>query len=483
MGGYPSTTRIRHRPVVAHPDDTITPTALFADGTADGRDALPLALRFGRAAALVAIAASPVLVAVLWQSDAPTDTVQSEPAPEMPLESIGVGPTNAAIGAEPGRAIGQDRPAEPVTSIEPLRQPETLSGAARVGTPASRVLLPTVDLGDACIEQVDADHLDRFLSQPWGIFEGADYQRSFDLGFGRVLWVFQDAFLDGRLVHNAAMLQQGRCFTLLNDGTSNWLFDDRTEPQSTWWWILDGNHVPDRREVELVVAEMVETGGSYLSKTRVARTVVVTVDDITLDVVSVSSTFDQNPDITSTTESGRFYGWSIVDHTDDGYRYLYSHCYAQFGFDNLFGAGCSADMHLARVAGTSILGQREYWNGAGWSTDPDAAAPVVDGSLAFSGNNPGAVMYDNGTERFRLVVAVDDWWSNRVVFAESAEPQGPWTVTGVEEVAPRCADCNSYYAAWGPRAEDGTLIWTVGHNHWNIGHTQWYFPSAHPYQF
>ncbi|MEY2959539.1 MAG: hypothetical protein RLZZ01_2107, partial [Actinomycetota bacterium] len=319
---------------------------------------------------------------------------------------------------------------------------------------AVRGSVPVADLGDVCLDAYDASHLDGFLSAPHGPFQGGDYQRAFELDGGRALWVFQDAFLSGRLVHNAAMLQQGRCFTLLNDGTHNWLFDEITVPFADWWWILDANHVPDAGRIELVVADMLETGRSYLSRTRVRRTVVVTIDDRTFEPLGVSGTFDSNPDVSSSVVSGRFYGWAVVDDAGDGYRYLYSHCYAQYGFDSVFGAPCSAEMFVARVAGSSILGRREYWTGRTWSPDSAAAVPMFGVDLTISGNNPGAVRFEPSTGLFHLVIAVDDWWSNRVVFATSRAPQGPWTVTGVEEVTPRCADCNSYFASWAPTTAD-----------------------------
>jgi hypothetical protein len=354
---------------------------------------------------------------------------------------------------------------------------------ATVSVGAERVTEPTVDVGDVCIESYDAEHLDEFLSTAHGAFQGADYQRAFELGDGRTLWVFQDAFLSDRLVHNGAMVQQGRCFTLLNDGTHNWILDDITRPLSDWWWILDANHDRDHGRIELVVADMIETGPAFLARTRVRRTVVVTIDDRTFDVITVSDTFDANPDVASGIESGRFYGWAVVDDADDGYRYLYSHCYAQFGFDNVLGIPCSADMYLARVAGTSILGTREYWTGSSWSPAPTTAAPIFGPTLTVSGNNPGSVRYDRTTGLFHLVLAVDDWWSNRVVFATSPDPHGPWTVTGTEELTPRCTGCNTYYASWAPTTDTGEMIWTISNNHWDTPHTTYYFPSAHPYRF
>ena len=62
------------------------------------------------------------------------------------------------------------------------------------------------------------------------VIVGADYQRAFTLDDGRVLWVFQDAFVehDGAttLVHNAGAMQDGACFDVL-------VGDDGNRPRSS----------------------------------------------------------------------------------------------------------------------------------------------------------------------------------------------------------------------------------------------------------
>jgi hypothetical protein len=60
-----------------------------------------------------------------------------------------------------------------------------------------------------------------------GVWAGGDIGASVDLGDGRVLWLFGDTFVDGlgplgqpgAMVRNSVVVQQGRCFSLVNAGT------------------------------------------------------------------------------------------------------------------------------------------------------------------------------------------------------------------------------------------------------------------------
>lgn len=93
-----------------------------------------------------------------------------------------------------------------------------------------------------CDAHVTAEMLnDAFGDSPDGLV-GADYQRANELPDGRVLWTFQDAFVDDgvggpTLVHNAAMVQTGSCFELLYGGSEAlpepWVGAESTDPFAT----------------------------------------------------------------------------------------------------------------------------------------------------------------------------------------------------------------------------------------------------------
>ena len=159
------------------------------------------------------------------------------------------------------------------------------SGASPVAASFAPITSP--DVGEHCAVGLDAADITEFFSRPIGSFQGADYQRSFRLADGRVLWTFQDAFIAGRLVHNVGMIQSGRCFTVLNSGARSWLLGDSTSHMRRWHWILDGGISPDGSLVNLFVVQMNEHGSSYLSRVRPTALRRVVLDASTLDVVYV----------------------------------------------------------------------------------------------------------------------------------------------------------------------------------------------------
>ena len=71
----------------------------------------------------------------------------------------------------------------------------------------------------------------------------------FPLPDGRKLWLFQDMFFsaDNDLrdsltfaAHNAGMVQQGECFTILGGRGRDLIGDAQTVDGRTWFWPLDG---------------------------------------------------------------------------------------------------------------------------------------------------------------------------------------------------------------------------------------------------
>ncbi len=318
------------------------------------------------------------------------------------------------------------------------------------------------DVGEHCASGLDAVDITEFFSQPIGSFQGADYQRAFRLVDDRVLWTFQDAFVAGTLVHNVGMIQSGRCFTTLNSGTHSWLLDDLTSNMNQWHWILGGGMGTDGATFHLFVAQMNETGTTYLNRTRPTALRRVVLDALTLDVTEVVEEQSTADDL---------YGWSVT--SDANYTYLYSHCYQQFGYDTLFGFGeCVVEVKLARIPIGEFEASREFWDGHRWTRDHRRAAPVVDASFIGSANNPAQIRFDG--ERFLLVEKRDDWWGTTIEFGVAAEAQGPFEhITSLDE--PRKCErtkCNTYFASWIPWNDGhGGHIWAIGHNRWNGSET------------
>ena len=359
----------------------------------------------------------------------------------------------------------------PVRTAGPGRPVEATGTADDAGSPLRTITSP--DVGEHCADDLSAEALTRFFSDRIGEFGGADYQRAVRLPDDRVLWTFQDAFVDGALLHNVAMVQSGRCFSRLGRTDRSWLLDDLTSSLRRWHWILDGVVSADGLRVHLYVVEMEETGPRYLSRTRPRALRRVVLDAAALDVVDI---------VVEPATGDDLYGWSITE--DAEFTYLYSHCYQQFGFDTLLGFdACAADVKLARVPRGRPGSPRTFWNGTGWTTDHTDAVPVVDARVVYSGNNPSQIRFD-GT-RFVLVEKRDDWFGTTVEFASSESATGPFRhVTTVAQPL-RCdaATCNSYFAAWLPWTDEGRLVWSISHNRWNgaetATHLEHYRPTFH----
>ena len=107
----------------------------------------------------------------------------------------------------------------------PPAQPETPPAAPPTAYPTSVTSAGHLATEVGCAESTSAAALDAFFRQRMGPVMGLDYQHVYPLGGDRSLWLFQDTFIDhtGRatnfdqtaFAHNAAMVQRGRCFTLL----------------------------------------------------------------------------------------------------------------------------------------------------------------------------------------------------------------------------------------------------------------------------
>ena len=184
-----------------------------------------------------------------------TTTVAPPPAEPAPPP---VDPDAPAIVARP---IPSEPPPPP-----PAAPPPPWAGSTRT-TGAGHV---AVDVG--CAGGRSASAIDSFLRERVGPVIGWDYQHVYPLGGDRYLWLFQDAFVDhsgtaatldrASFVHNAALLQQGSCFTLLHRGSTS-----RPAPfeagagggtLSRWYWPMGGELSNGRLQV--FWAEMVKDG-------------------------------------------------------------------------------------------------------------------------------------------------------------------------------------------------------------------------------
>ena len=305
---------------------------------------------------------------------------------------------------------------------------------------------------------------------------GADYQRAFELDDGRVLWVFQDAFVDDgqgdpTFAHNAGAMQEGMCFESLVGGTESrpeaWVAADQTQPFQNWYWPLDGYQATDDTFV-LFLAEMVENGSQYLDNATPIATWSVEIDLDTLEPGALVRAPNPNDEL---------YGFEIT--TDDEYLYLYAQCHRQFGFSYLGHDECAADVFVARQPLDQLNLPLEYWTGDGWSRNSRSAvnvAPLTGPGGEARTINPMQIERDG--DRWIAVTKVGDWWGDSVYFDVADTPVGPWTTTAVFPVATQGDpdDFASYFVSFVPSDDSGHTI-AVSNNRWDGDFSDIYHPA------
>lgn len=327
----------------------------------------------------------------------------------------------------------------------------------------------------SCAESASAEDLDEFFGadEAAGLV-GADYPHAFDLPDGRTLWMFQDAFL-GRgdrldtalFAHNAALVQDGNCFTLLpssgGSGTS-WIGSWVEEGLEHWFWPLDAEVGADGN-LWLFLAEVRNPNGSgAASGAKPVATWRARLSLPDLELVDLEPAADP---------SASLYGYSIV--SDASWTYLYGHCYRQFVADAGFDTSCSPHTYVARVPRGQLDTPPKYWDGTTWSTDEAQRVPVLTAqhSMPVSVQRFGDVFIAASDE--------DDWFGSDVIVRASVAPQGPWIEVARYTPALRCDDgCNNYGAFVLPDLEDGRLVIAQSNNAWDMHGRA--FPDASLYR-
>ena len=313
------------------------------------------------------------------------------------------------------------------------------------------------------------------------VIVGADYQRAFTLDDGRVLWVFQDAYVEQNgsraLVHNAGAMQDGACFDVLvgeNGTPTSLVAADSTTAWQRWYWPLDG-YQRHADTFVLFVAEMEERGGSYLSNATPVATHTVEID---------LNTGHAGPLTGAPDSTDALYGFEIT--ADDAYRYLYAQCHRQFGFGWLGHDECAEEVTVARQPLDQPSAPLEYWDGAGWTRNSRNAANIAPTTLpdgAPRGANPMQIERDG--DRWIAVTKVGDWWGDSVVFDVAPSPEGPWTTTAVAPVTPDGdlgystiedgASIASYFVSFVPSDDIGHTL-AISNNRWDGQFSEWYRP-------
>jgi hypothetical protein len=300
---------------------------------------------------------------------------------------------------------------------------------------------------------------------------GWDYQHVYPLGGDRYLWLFQDTFIDhsGRattldgvgFAQNAALLQVGRCFTVLHRGTT-------TQPSSfepgageqvlkRWWWPLGGEL--DGTTLRVFWAEMVQdpthpASGDGLPWHPVATWLAAyDTTDLTRLGFRLAPAAGADP----------LYGYAVA--SDDRFSYLFGNTYQQnLSLEGGFwdGPHTATAMWLARVPRAQLASPPQYWTGSGWSSRPTRAKPFLD---RYWAENPMQPRFIDG--RWVASTKENGFWGDHLAIDTAIHPWGPWTTVQDSPIAGRGGDplLNTYNIQPLPwRATNGSLVLSVSEN-------------------
>lgn len=332
---------------------------------------------------------------------------------------------------------------------------------------------------EVCLDEVTPESLAELFGDGPGAMAGGDYQRTLQLDDGRVLWTFQDVVRHrGRMLHNAGMVQDGACFTLLTGpGRADWLFAEDTDPRRRWFWALDSLQTSSST-VDVYVVEMRELGDTYLGRATPFGVYVVTVDTKEFEPVGVRPAAVQ-----PTEEHPGLYGWSIVD--EGTWTYTYTWCYRQFtrALWNIYthDRRCTPDVHVSRTPSGDHAARPEWFDGGGWSPDQDDAVPVIPAGPGRD-INPASVAYIGG--RFVAITKSGDWWGDTIYIDHSPTAYGPWTTVASFKADSVCTGCTTYFAefvaagVFGQAPDRVGLLYSLGNNVWD--HTPGWRALYHP---
>lgn len=239
---------------------------------------------------------------------------------------------------------------------------------------------------------------------------GADSTYSTLLPGGRPLWIFSDTFLGPvnpdlsrpttvPFLRNSYIVQDGDRLTTVHGGTAAEP-DTLLVPETAGNWLWSGAGRVHRGTLEQTVHEFTRTGpgdwdfawvGTSLARVSAAR---------------LNRVIDIRP-----LPSGAAVSWGAWLQPAGGCLYVY-------GVED---QGASKYLHVARVAGGSLLGRWQFWTGGGWSDTETDSARVLAGV-----SNEHSVTPWRG--RWLLVTQdTTEAFSARIVAYVGDAPTGPFT--------------------------------------------------------
>lgn len=284
-------------------------------------------------------------------------------------------------------------------------------------------------------------------------WNGGDGAYSLLLPDERILWWFGDSFFGtvgpGRsrngnlntMVRNAFLVQENRHsenFTVLNPGhlknTQSLLKYKDCNESERWYWPLGAAVCGN--QVHMVLMRMKKVGeGMWGFASGAVDLALFTLPDLKLAALR----YDKCPGDVS-------YGSAILE-DDDGYTYLYGSSRT----------GLETHLHVARVVGSDLTAEWEFWNGNVWQPEPSQYVIHRQVSSMFS------VWKEKG--RY-LLLTQEPNLGRKIFLAEAAGPLGPFVNERVVYEIPEAHGADgmlSYNAIVHPELSSGDT-WLVSYS-------------------
>jgi hypothetical protein len=396
---------------------------------------------------------------------APLETAPPAPletAPPAPLETAPPAPLEAApptqLEAAPTSPPTITRIDGPATVTEPAVR---LSPPPIITTPGAHLLALTKTGPTPAVSASDPGSFMAMLNTFGPGWAAADGTISIPLPDGKTLWLFGDTLLNmpnpnGTLrrnadfVRNSAILHDGATATTLLTGTAQDAGDflEPADPKE-WYWPGHGIVEGDELVVFMGRVRKTPTGAPGWNFEGVGSDML----RLNLSDLSVKS---RTPMPGST---GTDWGSAVID---DG-----THTYV-FGAHTRPNEPYYRGALLARTASGHLKEAAfEYWNGSGWSADPAAAKPVIDGV------SPSYSVVRTPLGRYAMVS--QEWFFGTKLNVRTADtPAGPWSEwRTIDDGPPKAPDIISYNAQVHPRfTADGKLLAS-----WNMNRSDGQLPG------
>jgi hypothetical protein len=359
-----------------------------------------------------------------------------------------------------------------LTGAVPVLAAPVDDGGGTASQPAQRIPGPFTVTPLGCVASMTAAHLDALFAQRLGPLMGWDNPKIIDLGDGRSLWLLSDPYVDPTMtaatldtahyLNNTAMIQDGRCFSLLQrmrNGSPVEFAPDL--PSGDFFWPLGGT-VGAGGLIYVFWSQMNEDApvawGDGIPRHPVATWLGV-YDPLVWSTVQFSRA--ANGGVSPQ------YGSAVQ--TSGSYTYL-------FGNSNMLnldlvggfwsGPFSGIRMYVARVPAGMVWQAPEYWTGGGWSASAAAAVPYWTRWYVSNAMQPRRI-----DGHWFSVVKKDEFWGSTLVVDTSSAPAGGWTTLSTMPAVPRLPAeraatlMTTYQPVLLPqRGDDGRLIAILSQN-------------------